>query len=87
MRPKLEQSNGELESFAYVASHDLQEPLRKVQAFGDRLKVRYAEALDERGLDYLARMQNAASRMQALINGLLKYSRVTSKGQPLCRWT
>jgi two-component system sensor kinase FixL len=79
---KLEQSNRELESFAYVASHDLQEPLRKVQAFGDRLGARYADALDERGLDYLARMQGAAARMRTLIDALLTYSRVTTKAQP-----
>jgi two-component system sensor kinase FixL len=79
---KLQKSNQELESFAYVASHDLREPLRKVQAFGDRLRVRYADALDERGLDYLTRMQGAAARMQDLIDGLLTYSRVTTKAQP-----
>jgi PAS domain S-box-containing protein len=79
---KLERSNYELEAFAYVASHDLQEPLRKVKAFGDRLKVRYAAALDERGLDYLNRMQGAAERMQDLIDALLIYSRVTTQTQP-----
>jgi PAS domain S-box-containing protein len=79
---KLERSNHELEAFAYVASHDLQEPLRKVKAFGDRLKVRYAAALDERGLDYLNRMQGAAERMQNLIDALLIYSRVTTQTQP-----
>jgi light-regulated signal transduction histidine kinase (bacteriophytochrome) len=79
---KLEHSNKELEQFAYIASHDLQEPLRKVTAFGDRLKARYGEALDERGLDYLTRMQSAATRMQRLIDALLTYSRVTTKAQP-----
>ncbi|MGQ9732042.1 MAG: CHASE domain-containing protein [Candidatus Zipacnadales bacterium] len=75
-------SNAELESFAYIASHDLQEPLRKIVAFGDRLKARIGETLDERAQDYLARMQNAAGRMQGFINDLLTYSRVTTKAQP-----
>ena len=79
---KLQASNAELEDFAYVASHDLQEPLRKIQAFGDRLRSRYASALAPEAVDYLERMQNAASRMQTLINDLLTFSRVTTKGQP-----
>ena len=79
---KLQRSNRELEDFAHVASHDLQEPLRKVMAFGDRLKSRYADALDERGRDYLERMHNASGRMQDLINGLLVFSRVTTRAQP-----
>ena len=79
---KLQRSNRELESFAHVASHDLQEPLRKVMAFGDRLKSQYAEALDEKGRDYLERMHNASKRMQTLINSLLMLSRVTTKAQP-----
>jgi PAS domain S-box-containing protein len=79
---KLQQSNRELEDFAYVASHDLQEPLRKIQAFGDRLRARYADTLTGEGADYLDRMQKAAARMQALINDLLAFSRVTTKAQP-----
>jgi signal transduction histidine kinase len=79
---RLEQSNRELESFAYITSHDLREPLRKVAVFGDRLRSGYGEALDERGLLYLVRMQDAATRMETLIDGLLTYSRVTSKAQP-----
>jgi PAS domain S-box-containing protein len=79
---QLQQSNRELEDFAYVASHDLQEPLRKIQAFGDRLKARYAETLTGDGIDYLDRMQKAAGRMQALINDLLVFSRITTKAQP-----
>ena len=79
---ELARSNTELEQFAYVASHDLQEPLRKIQAFGDRLNSKFASNLDERGRDYLARMQAAAKRMQTLIQDLLKLSRVTSQAQP-----
>jgi PAS domain S-box-containing protein len=79
---ELERSNRELQDFAYIASHDLQEPLRKIQAFGDRLRGGHAGALGEQGNDYLARMQSAAHRMQTLIQDLLAYSRVTSKAQP-----
>jgi PAS domain S-box-containing protein len=79
---KLEWSNRELQDFAFVASHDLQEPLRKIQAFGDQLKSKHTETLGEEGRDYLERMQNAASRMQTLIQALLNYSRVTTKAEP-----
>jgi PAS domain S-box-containing protein len=79
----LRKSNRELEEFAYVASHDLQEPLRKVQMFGDMLTSQYQAALGDEGRDYLQRMQNAGRRMQTLITDLLAYSRVTTKGQPL----
>ena len=65
-----------------MASHDLQEPLRKIQAFGDQLKTGYGDCLDAEGLDYLGRMQNAAVRMQALIQALLGYSRITTKALP-----
>lgn len=75
----LERSNRELEQFAYVASHDLQEPLRKIRTFGDRLEVQCGEALNDLGRQCLDRMKNAAERMQALINGLLILSRVTTK--------
>jgi light-regulated signal transduction histidine kinase (bacteriophytochrome) len=81
-RQELARSNAELEKFAHVASHDLQEPLRKIIAFGDRLKAKYSEALPGQGYDYLDRMQNAAQRMQALINDLLMLSRITTKAQP-----
>ena len=78
----LKSSNRALQDFAYVASHDLQEPLRKIQAFSDRLQVKYAKELGEQGRDYLRRMQNAAERMQSLIKDLLAYSRITTKVRP-----
>jgi len=80
---ELARSNRELEQFAFVASHDLQEPLRKIQAFGDRLKVKCEAVQMDEGKDYLERMQNAAARMQTLINDLLTFSRVISSSQPL----
>jgi PAS domain S-box-containing protein len=79
---KIEQSNRELQDFAYVASHDLQEPLRKVQAFGDRLDTKFAQDLGVEGQDYLKRMRDAAGRMQILINDLLSFSRISTKGTP-----
>lgn len=82
---QLASSNRELEEFARVASHDLQEPLRKVQAFGDRLRDRYAENLPDAGRDYVDRMLNATARMQTLINDLLTFSRVTTRGRPFER--
>ena len=82
---KLERSNAELDSFASVASHDLQEPLRKIQAFGDRLRAKCADQIGEQGRDYLARMQNASERMQVLIQDLLKLSRIASRAQPFSR--
>ena len=76
----LSRSNQELQDFAYVASHDLQEPLRKIRAFGDILQAEYGENLGE-GKEYLIRMQNAASRMSTLIQDLLAFSRVTTREQ------
>ncbi|MDJ0674443.1 MAG: PAS domain-containing protein [Calothrix sp. MO_167.B42] len=81
-RQELARSNQELQQFAFVASHDLQEPLRKIKTFGDRLKATCGDALTPQGRDYLERMQNAASRMQILIEDLLSLSRVTSRGEP-----
>lgn len=81
-RQELIRSNDELQQFASIASHDLQEPLRKIQAFGNRLKATCGGALNEQGLDYLERMQNAAQRMQALIDDLLILSRITTQAQP-----
>ncbi len=79
---KLEQSNRDLQEFAYIASHDLQEPLRKVLAFGDRLVNKYGDVLDDTGRDYLKRMRDASQRMQTLINDLLTFSRVSTRAQP-----
>jgi light-regulated signal transduction histidine kinase (bacteriophytochrome) len=79
---ELQRSNRELEQFASVASHDLQEPLRKIQAFGDRLQGRYRAELGADGQDYLDRMLSSAARMRKLIDDLLEYSRVTTKAQP-----
>jgi PAS domain S-box-containing protein len=77
----LEIRNAELQDFAFVASHDLQEPLRKVQSFSDRVLSRYGERLDDTGRDYLRRMDAAAARMQTLIDDLLAYSRVSTRGE------
>ena len=74
---ELKRSNEDLEQFAYVASHDLQEPLRKIRAFGDRLINRYKSQLDGQGEDYIKRMQSASTRMQTLIEDLLAFSRVS----------
>ncbi len=84
-RAQLAQSNRELQDFAMVASHDLQEPLRKVQMFGDKLRRRYADQLGDEGRDWLTRMMNAAARGQSLILGLLAFSRVTTRAQPKIR--
>jgi len=76
----LQRSNQELQDFAYIASHDLQEPLRKIQAFGNLLETEYATQLGD-GQDYLVRMRNAAARMSVLIDDILSFSRVTTKGR------
>jgi signal transduction histidine kinase len=74
---KLRKTNQELEEFAYVASHDLKEPLRKILAFGQRLEEKYGDQLAGKGQFYLSRMTDASKRMQVLIDDLLKYSRVS----------
>lgn len=79
---QLQASNRELETFASVASHDLQEPLRKIRTFSDRLMQRHAAGLDPEGRDYLARSVNAAERMSKLIDDLLTYSRITTHAKP-----
>ncbi|CCH01089.1 Phytochrome-like protein cph1 [Fibrella aestuarina BUZ 2] len=74
----LVRSNENLQKFAYIASHDLQEPLRKIQQFGNLLKMRYV-GTDNDGLDYLERMQAAAGRMSQLIKDLLDFSRISTQ--------
>lgn len=71
-------SNDNLQQFAYVASHDLQEPLRKIQAFGDLLQTQYESQLGS-GVDYLVRIQSAANRMSTLIRDLLTFSRISTR--------
>lgn len=78
----LARSNRELEAFASIASHDLQEPLRKIEAFGDRLKTKFGDQLGADGSLYIDRMRSSVTRMRALINDLLDYSRVTTKAKP-----
>jgi light-regulated signal transduction histidine kinase (bacteriophytochrome) len=74
----LQRSNQNLQQFAYVASHDLQEPLRKIQSFSNLLQSQYGDQLGE-GTEYLARMQTAASRMSTLIKDLLSFSRISTQ--------
>ncbi|GAB4033954.1 sensor histidine kinase [Spirosoma jeollabukense] len=74
----LQRSNKNLEQFAYVASHDLQEPLRKIQAFGDIIQSQFSPILGESGIDMIGRMQSAAARMQLLIKDVLAYSRIAN---------
>ncbi|MER0439171.1 PAS domain-containing protein [Emticicia sp. W12TSBA100-4] len=73
----LNRSNQELEQFAYVASHDLQEPLRKIKAFGERLEKKYKDVVGEEGKFFIDRMINASQRMNTLIDDLLTYSRAS----------
>ena len=75
----LEYSNSDLQQFAYIASHDLQEPLRKIRTFSDLLFVKYQEVLDTPAINYINRIQNAAVRMQTLISDILAFSRINNE--------
>jgi light-regulated signal transduction histidine kinase (bacteriophytochrome) len=79
---ELSRSNAELEQFASIASHDLQEPLRKVQTFAAQLNAKESDNLSEQGRDFLRRMSDAAARMRNLIDDLLVFSRVSTQGHP-----
>ena len=82
---RLELVNAELREFAHVASHDLQEPLRKIQTFCDMAQKRCAPVLDSTGKDYLDRIANSASRMRQLLHDLLDFSRVATRPDPFER--
>ena len=79
----LERSNRDLMDFTNIASHDLQEPLRKIQSFSDILRIRHTQELSTEAQDYVKRIQSAASRMQNLVIALLDYSRISTKSQPI----
>lgn len=80
---ELERSNKDLEDFAFIASHDLQAPLRRIQAFSSRFCENYEDQVDERGREYLARLEKSATKMQDLITNLLNYSRVSRRKREL----
>jgi signal transduction histidine kinase len=79
---QLERSNQELQEFAFVASHDLKEPLRKIDVFAERLKYNIGRELSDKNLDYLNRMQDATIRMRTMIDELLSLSRIITRGRP-----
>jgi PAS domain S-box-containing protein len=82
---ELERINQELQNFTFAASHDLQEPLRKIQTFCDLLVTKYFDSVSEQGRDYIRRMQETATRMRDVLQSLMKYSRLTSNAEPFGR--
>ena len=82
---ELNQSNRELEQFAYVASHDLQEPLRMISAFAGLLERKIAHSLDKEGREYFFYLTDGAKRMQTLINDLLQFSRISTQARPYAK--
>jgi PAS domain S-box-containing protein len=85
MVAKLKQLNQELQEFAFIASHDLQEPLRKIETFSDLIKKSSASLLDQQGKDYLERVLRSANRMRQLLRDLLKFSRVATRSEPFVK--
>jgi PAS domain S-box-containing protein len=82
---ELEQKNRDLQEFAFVAGHDLQEPLRKINTFGEMLEMEFRDKLGENGRLYVDRMRVSAQRMSELVRSLLAYSRVTTRTEPFVR--
>jgi signal transduction histidine kinase len=80
---QLESTNKELDQFAFIASHDLQEPLRKIRTFSNRVVTKYADKLDDEGKMYMEKMQNACERMQNLINDILAFSKIAVSKESL----
>lgn len=80
---ELDNSNKELEQFAYIASHDLQEPLRKIASYGELLREEHGSQLNDEGKQYLQVVMNGATRLQTLVKDLLSFSRITTRGAPL----
>jgi signal transduction histidine kinase len=78
----LQRSNKDLEQFAYIASHDLQEPIRMVKSYTELLEKRYSDKLDSNAIEFLGFIAESSMRMHQLVTDLLKYSRVTTKAQP-----
>jgi two-component system, sensor histidine kinase and response regulator len=82
LNERLEQSNEDLKQFAYVASHDLKEPLRTISGFGEILLEEIGPQLNDAASDYLSRIQNSAERLRRMIDNLLDYSRISSQPRP-----